>query len=334
MKDRNNNKKKNKGIVKKILLGIVAAIMVFLIMDICITEVYSHKIPHHYASAEEGRELMLSNTEYYAGITQTDIDHRMGRSGATLDELIDATTAEIRDFNIFEKYILDRRIANMVRKLNRNGYKLPKLDEIVYIKTDMAYEGGAFSGYTHGTQIYLNSTNILFSIIPEAGKYFNQTMWHELFHCLTRSNPEFRSEMYSLIGFNVTESDFELPPCVRDLYKSNPDVEHHDSYATFIIDGQPVDCFVVWIYSDGTVESSSNDISVLVPIDGTDTYYLPEEASNFYEVFGTNTDYVIDPEECMADNFSYAMYYGIEGENGQGYPNPEIIQGVIDVMSR
>ena len=36
----------------------------------------------------------------------------------------------------------------------------------------------------------------------------------------------------------------------------------------------------------------------------------------------------------MAKNFSYAMYYGIEGKDGQGYPNPGIIQGIIDVMSK
>ena len=40
------------------------------------------------------------------------------------------------------------------------------------------------------------------------------------------------------------------------------------------------------------------------------------------------------PEECMADNFAFAMLYGVEGENNQGYPNPEIIQGIIDIMSR
>ena len=73
-------------------------------------------------------------------------------------------------------------------------------------------------------------------------------------------------------------------------------------------------------------------VEVLVPIDGTDTYYLPEQASNFYEVFGNNTDYLLDPEECMADNFKYAMYFGIEGQDGQGYPNPEIIQGIIDEL--
>ena len=34
---------------------------------------------------------------------------------------------------------------------------------------------------------------------------------HEMFHCLTRCNPEFREEMYSLINFTVVDHDFELP---------------------------------------------------------------------------------------------------------------------------
>ena len=33
----------------------------------------------------------------------------------------------------------------------------------------------------------------------------------------------------------------------------------------------------------------------------------------------------------MADNFEYAMFYGMDG---QGYPNPEIIQGVIDIVRK
>ena len=28
-----------------------------------------------------------------------------------------------------------------------------------------------------------------------------------------------------------------------------------------------------------------------------------------WEVFGENRDYVIDPEECMADNFAYALTF-------------------------
>ena len=332
MKERNNKKKK--GIVKKVFLIIAAILLVWLLTDIIVTEVYAGKIPHHYASAKEGRELMLSNTEYYENVTQIDIDNRLGKSGGTLDELLEASTAEVKSFNIFEKYIIDRRIANMAKTIARNDYELPYLEEIVFIKTDMTVEGMAASGYTHGTQIYLNSTNIMISVIPEAGNFFEQLLWHELFHCLTRNNPEFRSEMYSIIHFTVTGTEYELPPCIKDLYRSNPDVEHHNSYATFNINGQDIDCFVVWIYLQQEDGSYTDDTPVLVPIDGTDTYYLPEQASNFNEVFGENTDYTIDPEECLADNFKYAMYYGIDGWNGQGYPNPEIIQDIIDVMKK
>lgn len=332
MKERNNKKKK--GIVKKVFLIIAAILLVWLLTDIIVTEVYAGRIPHHYASAKEGRELMLSNTEYYENVTQIDIDNRLGKSGGTLDELLEASTAEVKSFNIFEKYIIDRRIANMAKTIARNDYELPYLEEIVFIKTDMTVEGMAASGYTHGTQIYLNSTNIMISVIPEAGNFFEQLLWHELFHCLTRNNPEFRSEMYSIIHFTVTGTEYELPPCIKDLYRSNPDVEHHNSYATFNINGQDIDCFVVWIYMQQEDGSYTDDTPVLVPIDGTDTYYLPEQASNFNEVFGGNTDYTIDPEECLADNFKYAMYYGIDGWNGQGYPNPEIIQDIIDVMKK
>lgn len=68
------------------------------------------------------------------------------------------------------------------------------------------------------TEIYAkkNSTNIMVSLIPGAGEYFDKLLWHELFHCLTRCNPEFREQMYALIHFTVADADYELPPCVQD----------------------------------------------------------------------------------------------------------------------
>ena len=332
-----NMKTKKKAVVGKIFLIAAGALLAFIAVKICITEINAHKIPHRFATAEEGRKLLLAHTDYYDNFTQNDIDYRMKKSGASMDELLDATTAEIKSFNIIEKYIMDRSIAKMAKKLRKNGYELPPLEEIIYIKTDMRVEGG-HSGYTHSNEIYLNSTNILFSWIPGAGDYFEHLLWHELFHCLSRNNPDFRKEMYSLINFTVTDSDFEMPPSVAEKYFCNPDVEHHDSYATFVIDGNETDCFLVWICPVGYAEAGSpsgfRNEAVLVPTDGTDTYYSIEQASNFDEVLGTNTDYVIDPEECMADNFADAMQYGVDGNAGQGYPNPEIIQGIIDRLSK
>ncbi len=322
----------------RILLIVAAALLLFAAVSICITEISAKKIPHRYASAEEGRERMLSHTAYYDGFTQNDIDYRLQKRGATLDELLEASTAEVKDFNLIEKYLIDRRIAKMARTLKKNGYTIPLSDEIVYIKTDMEVEGG-HSGYTHGNEVYLNSINIAFSFLSVGSNdYFGHLLWHELFHYLTRNNPDFRKDMYSLIHFTVADSDFELPESLRDMYFNNPDVEHHNSYATFTINGSKTDCFLLVICTQDYPEDGAPygfpTETVLVPIDGSDTYYTPDQASDFDEVFGTNNDYVVDPEECMADNFADAMQFGIEGKDGQGYPNPEIIQGIIDILCK
>ena len=75
-----------------------------------------------------------------------------------------------------------------------------------------------------------------------------------------------------------------IPP-----YISNPDVEHHNSYATFMIDGEPVDCYTAYITTKSYAEAGSgfmsNDATALVPVDGTDVYYTREQASNFDEIF-------------------------------------------------
>ena len=123
-----------------------------------------------------------------------------------------------------------------------------------------------------------------------------------------------------------------------EYYIVNPDVEHHNSYATFKIGDKTIDCFTAFVTLRHFEKEGDKffDVSTtaLVPIDGSDVYYKKDEASNFDEVFGTNTGYVIDTEECMADNFSLAVMFGKEGADGNGYPNPEIIDGVFNVLSK
>ena len=68
---------------------------------------------------------------------------------------------------------------------------------------------------------------------------------------------------------------------------------------------------------------------MLVPIDALDTYYLVEEASDFWDVVGRNTDYVTAPEECMADNFGNALVYGLDGKE---YQTPELIANIINAL--
>ena len=345
MKKRNDEKPEDRNIRKKkrrkTLLVLLGLVVIWGLINLCITLIFSGMIPHRYASAEEGRDIMLSNTEYYDNMTQNDIEFRMQKSGATKEEFLKASEESVSSFAFFEKWYLNSRLARMALHCKLKGYDLPDVEEIVFIKADMQMESGA-SGYTHGTQIYLNDGLVtiyaLMNVVPGFSEFMDELLYHELFHCLTRSNPQFRADMYSLIHFTVTDTEYELPPCVLERYISNPDVEHHNSYATFMIDGEPVDCYTAYITTKSYAEAGSgfmsNDATALVPVDGTDVYYTREQASNFDEIFGTNTAYVTDPEECMADNFAYAMLYGIKGKDGKGYPNPEIISGIIEYLKR
>ena len=298
-------------------------------------------LTHRFASKDEGKAMLIENKAYYDGFSQNDLDYRMQKKDATMDEYLAFAKEQVADFTDEEKELIDSCFEYMNKTLAQNGYTLPETDEIVLIKTTMEEESGA-GGYTHGTRIFLNADLLNEAVSAEEDEkaewfeYLKEIMWHELFHCLTRCNPDFRAKTYALINFTIRDEDFALPESVSEYHISNPDVEHHNSFATFRINGQDVDCFVDSITTKHFEKEGESFFdyftTALIPVDGTDIYYTPEQAENFDEVFGKNTDYVIDPEECMADNFSFALQYGKDGPEGEGYPTPEIIDGIISLI--
>jgi hypothetical protein len=55
---------------------------------------------------------------------------------------------------------------------------------------------------------------------------------------------------------------------------------------------------------------------------GVPVLYRVSEVTNFYEQMGDNTDYVINPEETMANNFAYMVMQKAD------VPNPEILDSM------
>ena len=294
-------------------------------------------LDYRVADKNEGAELMLANNEYYDGFSQNDLDFRMQKTGASMDEYKAVAETQVLDFTDEQKSIIDKHMGYLEDVIEQKKYQIPEMEQIIFINTTMKEECDAMA-YTHGTQIYIDG-NALTKITQqgdEGVKRLDYIFAHELFHCITRCNPDFRSEMYKIIHFTTQKEDFVIPDSVREYFISNPDVEHHNSFATFVIDGKPIDCFTAFVTTkhfekegDSFFDSAT---TALVPIDGSDTYYTPEDAENFDEVFGRNTGYVVDPEECMADNFGYLMAYGMDGPEGKGYPDPEIIQSIENVL--
>ena len=296
----------------------------------------SQLIRYRFAGREEGQNLIVSNTEYFNGFSGNDLQFRLQSKDATMEEYLSFASDQVEDFSDEHKALIEECFDRIEKTIADKGYKLPPLDEIILICTTMQEECGS-TAYTHGTQIYI-SKSYLDSCTGknEIDPYMIFVTAHELFHCLTRCNPDFRADLYKLIHFTVQAEEYKLPPSVQEFYISNPDVEHHNAYATFEIDGNPVDCYMAYITKkhfekEGDMFFDSGT-AVMVPVDGTDMYYYPEDASNFDEVFGINTSYTIDPEECMATNFGYLLAYDQDGPEGKGYNTPEIIEGIREYL--
>ena len=317
----------------------VVVLLLFTVIIAGCGQTTKKTISYHFADQKEGVQLMMGNKDYYAGFSQNDLDYKMQKKGAVMDEYRSYAAKQVESFTDKEKQAYNKLMTEINEELDKKGYKLPPLDEITFIKTTMREESGA-GGYTHGTQIYLNEgySNALLTGNEEDRNAVKEVIYHELFHCLTRCNQDFRKDMYSLIHFTVQDKDYKIPSSALKYYISNPDVEHHNAYATFKINGKDIDCFTVLATTKNFEKEGDSFfecmITGLVPIDGTDIMYTADDASYFFDIFGENTGYVIDPEECMADNFSFAMMYGDKGPDGNGYKNPEIIKGILELIKK
>ena len=290
---------------------------------------------HRYADPGEAAALLLSNRDYYEGLNQSDLSFRLQKADATLEEMESFAAAQALEFSDDEKALLDGVLSEVEQICAERGYALPAVDDIVFAKTTAREECGT-AGYTHGTQIYLGEEFMDYALSGEEGSedLFREVVVHELFHCLTRSHPDFRRKMYGLLGFTVEAEDYVLPESVADRIISNPDVEHHDAHAAFEIDGVMRECVVVFTTVRPFERPGDSFFELrqtgLVPIDDLSVLYTDEDAANFWEVFGENTDYVIDPEETLADDFCFAVLYG---PDGMEYQTPALIRD-IDALLR
>ena len=262
-----------------------------------------------------------------------DIEARMGRPGATRGGMMERLKHVTRDFTQADKDSIVKAFGIMDSCLTAKGLKLPLPSEFVLVKTTMEEEGGAVA-YTRDSIICVGDG--VMQKVPV--KRLAVLLAHETFHVLTRNNPDFRKAMYSVIGFNVLDKEISFSTDVTDRRISNPDVNRYDSYAMLTVDGVKKPYTMV-IYSEKDYAGGSffDYMKIgLIPLDADfnpvkadgKTVIVPlERATDFYNLVGKNTGYVINPEECLADNFSYAVC-GTEKQ----LPNPEITERIIAVI--
>lgn len=291
------------------------------------------KLNFTFSSFEDAAQYIMDDDRFNRGLSKFDIHVRMNDPYASKAELKALQHAQCKAWTAAETALVKKAIAALEQSLNSKGFNLPMPKEVLLIKTTMAEELNA-AAYTRENQIYLGQ-KVLRS--PE----LSTLLAHELFHVLTRKNPAFKAEMYKAIGFTCLDHEIKFPKDLWDMRISNPDISAYDSYATFTIQGKKQNC-TMFLYASAPYEEDtklSDYLKVgLVPLDeefqplvadGKTVVYSVEDAEDFYDVVGRNTSYVINPEECMADNFAIAV---MGQKPGQELPNPAIIEQICSVL--
>lgn len=265
----------------------------------------------HYIDANEARTLLSKEDATTRQWSRFDYEARLGKKGGTRQELMCFIADQARDWSKEDKQRMQEAADSLNSHIKALNLSLTLPQEIRILKTTMAEEGGA-GGYTRMDYIVVEEQ--IARMKPQQASYL---LAHELFHVLTRNNPDFREKMYKLIGFNIVPEEFEVPADLRDVVITNPDVNRFDSYARFRIKSEERPCAML-IYANKPYEGGSffNYLTIgLMPLkdgkaeqkDGKTVIYGIKDAENFFEQVGRNTNYIINPEEILAENFAFLL---------------------------
>lgn len=149
-------------------------------------------------------------------------------------------------------------------------------------------------------------------------------MLHEIFHVFSRYNAPIREELYAMIGFKKSDKKVVLSDALKRILLTNPDGVSLN-YVIKLEDQKDTISAIPVITSKFTEFRDSNpyffgylNFDLYGLSDKGDYYYVESNAAgktlvnlqktpSFFTKIKDNTQYIIHPDEIMADNFMLAL---------------------------
>jgi hypothetical protein len=186
-------------------------------------------------------------------------------------------------------------------------------------------------------------------ILPE--KYFAggtpelaTVLLHELFHVFSTHHPELRARLYSLLGFQKC-AELVLPGRENMRRFTNPDAMNPDYYTVLPHEGRDVAMMPVLLgkravfdpMAPGGVFAQIDLVLVEVVVsdrmtdpvldsDGRVVIHVADSVPAYHARMARNTEYVLHPEEVLADNFVLGVL------DTPGLASAELPARVIEIM--
>jgi hypothetical protein len=185
-------------------------------------------------------------------------------------------------------------------------------------------------GKHYGNGVYYTRENCI--IIPadvlksKSKDEFFSTMIHEVFHVYSRLNPEKRKKLYELIGFHQLEESLIIDNSLKNRILLNPDGVNFRYYINLQIAPDKETKAIPIIYSNEAIYKKNKSSffnylkfelfeiktvngkksEVVTKKDGSSTLSI-KDLPDFWRQIRDNTQYIIHPDEILADNFMFLV---------------------------
>jgi len=297
------------------------------------------KTTMHFASQSEGRQMLVAKDDFIQRLSPFDRSARMKTDKAVSEgEFLEFIGKNVVDWTKEETQAVQAAIEAMQPLFRDLPLSLPPTVQL--IKTTGAEEGNA--AYTRSTAIVLPKSEL-----GKSQQQLQQLICHELFHILSRQNPGLREELYGIIGFTKC-NEVKLPPELERRKITNPDAPRNDHFIRLQIDGHESLAVPVLLSSVETydlkrggeffaylqfqflvVEKDRGSANLRAVAEGSSPKLVGMEVvSGFMEQVGKNTEYIIHPEEILADNFALLVL------DTHAVASPEILRKMREVLLR
>ncbi len=293
------------------------------------------KINVKFTSKLESSKILKEEDNFLSSLSNFDKSSRLQiNRQISQEEFFSFISEQALDWEDHETSV----IINLINDINSKfeEYQLRFPENLNLVKTTGKEESHA--AYCRGK----NNIIIPVQILSWEEQQLESLLIHEVFHIFSKNNPEIRKKLYQIIGFTQCP-ELDFPKELKELKITNPDAPINNNYITLSIDGKQVNLIPI-IYASSPYDSNVGrtffeylQFELLEVVLGKDcanpvynggklALHNSNELPEYFEKIGMNTDYIIHPEETLADNFVLLF------NNVMRVRTPHIIEKIRDLL--
>ena len=257
-----------------------------------------------FANVDQARQILATRDAFVERLSPFDRAARLKTNRVVTEaEYLDFVAAAALGWEEADRRTISAAYDQVQAKIR--ALRLPLPPKFFVVKT---------TGQEEGDTVYTRQTAVM---IPRSkiGDNLPRLLAHELFHIASRANPALAERLYAVIGFlRCTEASYPASLAARKL--TNPDAPRNDYCIRVTLDGRSVAAtpilfsraerydpvrggeFFDYLQLGLLVRAAPGEALSAEKVVGL------QQVTGFFEQVGQNTQYVIHPEEILADNFA------------------------------